>query len=342
MCDIYSKERFEDKLRRDFVSALREAKMADRKGRSVTFKVPHAMNLRDLKTGLESEITSDIVVFQDLGGGEYLVEFSSVSDAEALVEEGFDVSELHVSCHPPHAQSINVSIMGLRSYIEDKEVRKVLSQYGEIKGDVIRLKYRADHELAGLENGNRLVRMLLTEKSIPYSLRIGGEWCRIIHNNQQPVCGECKELGHTRKRCPQIECRICKEKGHLSYVCDKRLVQAEEPRKQEDQVVEVVPLAKTSSDNDAVNVKGSTDDEGNIVQQESNETAKDTVNTSEAMDTEHAVQGCKRQISDSDSDGKTQHRRARIHPVPNLGAGKQRDKNAATSAAKKAHTDNIP
>ena len=43
-------------------------------------------------------------VFQDLGGREYLVEFSSVSDAEALVEEGFDVSELHVSCHPPHAQ----------------------------------------------------------------------------------------------------------------------------------------------------------------------------------------------------------------------------------------------
>ena len=70
--------------------------------------------------------------------------------------------------------------------------------------------------------------------------------------------------------------------------------------------MEVVPLAptKTSSNNDAVNVKGSNDDEGNIVQQESNETAKDTVNTSEAMDTEHAVQGCKRQISDSDSDGK--------------------------------------
>ena len=45
--------------------------MADRKGRSVTFKVPHAMNLRELKNGLESGITSEIVVFQDLGGGEY-------------------------------------------------------------------------------------------------------------------------------------------------------------------------------------------------------------------------------------------------------------------------------
>ena len=133
--------------------------MADRKGRSVTFKVPHAMNLRELKNGLESGITSEIVVFQDLGGGEYLVEFSSLNDAETLVDEGFDISEIHVSCHPPHAKSINVSIMGLRSYIEDEEITKVLSQYGEIKGEVIRLKYRADHELAGLENGNRLVKM---------------------------------------------------------------------------------------------------------------------------------------------------------------------------------------
>ena len=129
-------------------------------------------------------------------------------------------------------------------------------------------------------------------------------------------------------------------------MCDKRVIQAEEPRKQEDQGMEVVPLAptKTSIDNDAVNVKGSNDDEGNIVQKENNETAKDTVDTaSEAMVTEHAAQGCKlRQISDSDSDGKTQHRRARIHPVPNLGAGKHRDKNASTSTAKKAPTDSFP
>ena len=58
--------------------------MADWKGRSVTFKVPHAMKLRELKTGWESGIASKIVVFQSLGGGEYLLEFSSVNDAEML------------------------------------------------------------------------------------------------------------------------------------------------------------------------------------------------------------------------------------------------------------------
>ena len=34
----------------------------------------------------------------------------------------------------------------------------------------------------------------------------------------------CQEVGHTRKKCPEITCRICKEKGHMSYVCEKRNV----------------------------------------------------------------------------------------------------------------------
>lgn len=51
-------------------------------------------------------------------------EFSS--DIETVVEEGFDVIKVHISCPLPHAHSINVSIMGLRSYIEDEEKANVL------------------------------------------------------------------------------------------------------------------------------------------------------------------------------------------------------------------------
>ena len=84
--------------------------------------------------------------------------------------------------------------MGLRDYVEDKALIEALVPYRDIKGEVIRLKYKADHDLAGLENGNRLVRMILNKPSIPYSLKIGNEWCRIIHNNQQPICRECNQL----------------------------------------------------------------------------------------------------------------------------------------------------
>ena len=44
---------------------------------------------------------------------------------------------------------------------------------------VIRLRYKAGHDLEGNKNGNCLARMVLTASSIPYSIRIGGE----SHNN---------------------------------------------------------------------------------------------------------------------------------------------------------------
>ena len=84
---------------------------------------------------------------------------------------------------------------------------------------MIRLRYKHDHDLAGLENGNRLLRMVLTSPSIPYSLNIGGEWCRVIHNNQLLLCSNCDGIGHSRKNCPTIECRHCKQLGHLSFHC---------------------------------------------------------------------------------------------------------------------------
>ena len=158
--------------------------MADRKGRSVTFKLPYKMNAGLLKTSIEQDVSSSITVFQDLWNNEYLIELDSKEGVDALIDEGFDFEDVHVGVHPPHGCFTNVSILGLRSYVEDEVVVESLSQYGEIKSDVISLKYKADHDLSGIENGNRLVKMVITAKSIRYSIRIGGEWCRIIHNNQ--------------------------------------------------------------------------------------------------------------------------------------------------------------
>ena len=318
--------------------------MADRKGRNVTFKVPYEVssiiNLRDIRTAIEGVIESDIIVFQDLGSGEYLVELSALNDAESLIEEGFDLGDLHAICHPPHGQSVNVSIMGLRSYIADEEVKEVLSQYGEIKGEVVRLKYKADHDLAGLQNGNRLVKMCLTKKSIPYSLRIGGEWCRVIHNDQQPICSECQELGHTRKRCPEILCRICKEKGHMSYNCEKRNVRTEleDSEEQADNMsneerTESVDIdAKEASDSGpSLNTERKMDLTTTDQAKRNNNT-----NTPEAMETQHSAQGCKRQFSgDSDSDNNAQSRRAKINPVPNLSNARSKSKDKSSKDSRR-------
>ena len=184
----------------------RETVMADRKARSVIFKTSPGADLGEIKRIIEAETTENkIQVLQEIGPSEYLVQFSD----HQYVENGFDTATRHRQCHPPHGLYTNVNIMGLKAFISDDEITQKLQNYGEIKGEIIRLKYKNDHALAGLENGNRLIRMTLTAKSIPYSLNIGGEWCRIIHNNQIQICSHCNEERHARTNCPEMQCRIC-------------------------------------------------------------------------------------------------------------------------------------
>ena len=210
--------------------------MADRKARSLLFTIPPETGLGDIKTAIE-EITREnaVTVFQQIGTSHYLVELSDADQAREIIEHGFDYDEHHIDCHPPYGLYLNVSIMGLKAYVDDDAVIEKLSEYGEIKSSVIRLKYKQGHDLAGLENGNRLIRMILTAPSIPYSLRIGDEWCRIIHNNQQLICTHCNEPGHSRKNCPSIECRLCKSFGHLSFHCPNKSTWSEQTSQETDE-----------------------------------------------------------------------------------------------------------
>ena len=171
----------------------------------------------DIKTAIENEnMDNTITVFQGIGTNESVFETNNAINAQ---ENDFDTGPHHIGSHPPHGYYLNLSIMGLKAYILDEEVYEKLTQDGEIKGAIIRLKYKANHALAGLENGDRPLRMVLTSPLIPYSLQIGGEWCRIIHNNQLLICSNCNKIGHSWKNCPQIECRICKHFCHISFHC---------------------------------------------------------------------------------------------------------------------------
>ena len=229
--------------------------MADRKARSITFKVPAGTNLGDIKTAIETENTNNVItVFQEIGANEYLVELTEATHVQELIENGFDAGSIHIRCHPPHGYYLNVSIIGLKAYISDDEVQEKLAQYGEIKGAIIRLKYKSTHELAGLENGNRLARMVLTSPSIPYSLNIGGEWCRVIHNHQQLICSHCNEAGHSRKNCPQIQCRNCHQLGHISYHCPLRVTHHTETASEENTISENNTTAQNVIDNDDSNM----------------------------------------------------------------------------------------
>ena len=103
--------------------------MADRKSRSVTFRGIFNISVGAMKTAFESITSQEITVFQSLGKEEFLLELTSKNAAELLIDEGFDVNEFHVCCHPPHGYFTNVSIMGLRSYVEDAQILEALAKF---------------------------------------------------------------------------------------------------------------------------------------------------------------------------------------------------------------------
>ena len=122
--------------------------MVDRKSRSFSFKVLPGTSLAQIRALIENEITEGAInVFQQIGASEYLVELTDAAQVRKLIENGFDAGTNHIRCHPPHGYYLNVSILGLKSYIDDEEVLEKLSQYGEVKSSVIRLKYWQDWKM---------------------------------------------------------------------------------------------------------------------------------------------------------------------------------------------------
>jgi len=82
--------------------------MADRKARSLTFKIPRGRNLGLIKQATEHESSNnEIKVFQEICANEY------------LIEHGFDADFIHIRWHPLHGYCLHVSIVGLKAYISD-------------------------------------------------------------------------------------------------------------------------------------------------------------------------------------------------------------------------------
>ena len=76
-----------------------------------------------------------------MGAGEFLIEFVTKEEAKDYIDNGVDFHEIHLQCNPPHGYHVNVSILGLKAYVDEEKVIEALSEYGEIKSEVIRLKY---------------------------------------------------------------------------------------------------------------------------------------------------------------------------------------------------------
>ena len=116
--------------------------------------------------------------------------------------------------------------------------------------------------------------------------------------------------------CPHIECRICKQKRHMSYVCDRKSNQE-------------------SSEVSAEDASTSLNEIGSAAEADPNTSEKpvgvSTVNVhNEISRVVREDQGRNRSCPmESHYDTKRPTRRSKYHPVPNIEIARERDKSIA-------------
>ena len=149
----------------------------------------------------------------------------------------------------------------------------------------------------------------------------GGQWCRIIHNNQQPICSECHEEGYVRRKCPEIECRLCKTKGHMSFDCTQKNVNNDaetDPTLTPEKTTIENELDNDGDDKMPDNIQENTQE---VLQESTQDSLRDN------MDYDDIIPGQKRPHStDFEDNIKTPLRRQKCKPVPNLSAAEKREK----------------
>ena len=100
----------------------------------------------------------------------------------------------------------------------DAPVRKVLSEYGEVKG----ISHQTWVGLPGIHTGTQVVNMVRSS-TIPRSLVIAGVRCKIWHRGQPVTCDACREAGHVAAKCPNKgRCFHCRQQGHVARDCPDR------------------------------------------------------------------------------------------------------------------------
>ena len=325
--------------------------MADRKPRTVVFKTPKPYEpvhiLRAIVDGGIAE-QEDIEVMQHLSSCEVLLQTKTKELAEEIIEEGFELEDTHIECNPPVGVYKNVSIIGLRAYVEDEEVMKILRQFGTEKGPLIRLKFKRDHPLAGMENGNRMVSMHL-RASVPYALKIDGLHCRVIHNQQEKTCTNCRETGHTVSRCPDVKCFACGANGHMSRFCTAprittRTTQHKDNEQREinkDENSDIQDTTNNPNDNPEKTKDNPEKTRDNKEQEqpttvqinnenlETDETPQEDIEIDDYTDTENIIpptpaQGVKRGLpTSSEDDAPTLPRRSKLNFKPNTNAARK-------------------
>ena len=147
----------------------------------------------------------------------------------------FQGALLHLS---PADTRLLVYLRDLPTKIDDDVISTSFSEYGE----VLSVSHCYYNDFPDVRNGNRLVKMLLSEP-IPCFVRVDQFDCQVWYAGQPPKFSICRASGHRAPACPLSA--LCRQPGHMAREC----VQAWGPSVSAP-VADVPPGSSASSEHD--------------------------------------------------------------------------------------------
>lgn len=152
---------------------------------------------------------------QFLRAGRVRLTFDDPESCAAVLKSGLDLGDVAVQLFPADERVRLVHLRDLPIEVGHDAVSSFFSTYGE----VLSVDHCYFEEFPSVRNGNRLIKILLTQ-DIPYFIEIEGCNCRVWYRRQPSQCSICREFGHRAQACSLSgRCRRCRQPGHMAREC---------------------------------------------------------------------------------------------------------------------------
>ena len=152
---------------------------------------------------------------QLLRAGRVRLTFDDPETCSTVLKDGLDLGDVTVQLFPADDRVRLVHLRDLPVEVDHDNVSTFFSAYGE----VLSVDHCYFEEYPSVRNGNRIVKILLTQ-DIPCFVKVEGCNCRVWYPRQPAQCSICREFGHRAPACPLSgRCRRCHQPGHVAREC---------------------------------------------------------------------------------------------------------------------------
>ncbi|KAH7951852.1 hypothetical protein HPB52_014093 [Rhipicephalus sanguineus] len=138
-----------------------------------------------------------------------------------LAKGGLRVKGGYCAIIDPCKQEITLKIHWVPFHIPGEALRKVLSEFGEVKDVRLDEWHVPGFECA--ESTTRVVRMVLKEgvtaEELPHLFKFYSGSVLVVVPGRAPTCLRCRRRGHIRRDCQTPRCAGCRAFGHVREDC---------------------------------------------------------------------------------------------------------------------------